>query len=155
MSANKNKLLKKLGIKIVAGFAGFAALNIIGMKIRCGLVMKSMNRHQNDNNVMHSEVMGKGSMDVNGDANNVFITCLTGSMDINLKAVPKSKEIFVDLCAILGKITLNLPPGALIRYEGAGSFERILDLRGEEEDKEKLYTVHLQRKNVFSEIIIK
>ena len=155
MAAKKNKALRKLSFKITAGFAGFAALNIIGMKIRCDRVMKRMSRHQNENNVMHSEVLGKGSMDVDEDANNVYATCLTGSLDVNLKAVPKSKDIFIDLCAVLGKITLILPPGAVIKYEGVGSFERILDQRTEEEDKEKSYMVHLSRKNVLSEIIIR
>lgn len=151
--AKKTSLVKLIGIRGIAILSGFVAANIAGMKIRYNSVIRKMN--QNDqNNLMNSQVMGKGSMDIGEDVQNVYITCLSGGMDARLNAVPKKGEIFVDLFSVAARVTLALPKGARIEYDGAGSFTSIKDIR-ESNDEENLYTVYLYRRSVMSKIVIK
>lgn len=154
MASKKNKTLKKIGFKATAAVAGFAALNIVAVKIRCALVMKKMNKNSDGNRLMHSEVFGKGSVEVNPDVNDVYLTCLTGAMDVYLKDVPKDKDIHIDLCSAFANVKLILPPGAVIKFDGVGSFERILDTREDSEEKEKLYTVYLKRRSAFAQVLV-
>lgn len=148
MGKKKHSLL----VKGLVAAGGYVAANAVGVKLRYDKVMKEMEQTAG-NHQMYSVMFGKHNVDVHKDTVKSYLTCTNGSMTVKLEEAPESGELTIDLCTVLGKITILLPPGAAIDYNVTGSMEKFSDMRADG-DAEKSYTVHIIGKSVLSEIVI-
>lgn len=131
---------------------GYSAVNAILMGAREAQVMEEMEKHQGENNMMHSNMLLKNEINIDSRTNNAFISCFSSGAVINVEE-PDSKELYIDLFALCGKVTIRLPKGAKIEYLGKGQAERISDKRKAEE-VESRYTVRIKRNDMLASLII-
>lgn len=138
--------------KVVKAALGVTAVNFVGMLLRSEVVNKKMEAHKDENNAMYSVTFAKGNTTLSEDVNNVYLTCLTGSLTATF-AEPKNQDINVDLCAVCSKVTLLIPAGVKVVFDGIGRLEKLNDLRTASEG-EFTTTLHIYRSVIGAEIVI-
>ncbi len=142
-------------LKILGAIGGFALANIAGCAVINAKNTKKMNKHGNENNMMYTVTMGQKSVEIEKDIQNAYITCLTGSMRLTMPEEPTHKHIYINLCTFLGRVHLDLPVGVQVLLEGDSHLELVRNAFLDYEDLDDLPTIHIVRKNILSELVIR
>lgn len=153
MSCNRKRGASGLFI-VLSILGGFVAANLLGTAVSYRKNMKKMKEKENQTNQMHSVTMGKLKVNVGEKTQNLFITCLSGKVDVNFNQIPSHQDVYVELFSIFGKTTINLPVGVNCICEGEGHFENVRNV-AQDFAEEAEVTVHVIRKSLFSDLAIR
>lgn len=152
-SCNKKK---KSGSGLLTFFAvvgGFVLANIAGTAAVYARNMKKMKENDCQYKAMHSFTMNKGVVNLSGDIQKAYLTCMTGIMDINFTEVPVNDDVYLDLISVLGKVNVNLPVGVNVDFDGDGVCEKIKNAIPDYIDGAP--TVHIIRHNVAARMVVR
>lgn len=139
--------------KLVIGSMIFTLVSVVITGIRYIIVSRKIKERPDTHNQMHSLTFGNGTVSVGEDTQNAYVTDICGSMVINVEELPKSKELNIDLFALLGKVTLLVPAGAEIDYQGRHFGEKVKDARFSD-NGERTYKVHVNKKNFLTRFVV-
>lgn len=94
------KLLKLAGSFVLANVAGGMCVN---KKNR-----EKVAKHNNENNMLHMNILSKGEVRLKPDTDNAYLTCLSGSLDIHL-AKPVDRVTSIEITSVLANVNIYVP----------------------------------------------
>lgn len=114
---NEKKCGKKLlGHALVATAAVVLANAAAGVCVGI-LNTKKAEKHENQNNIVQSMILGVDKLDVKPDTNNAYYACFMGSMTINVPK-PEGKLMTIDITSFMASVKVHVPAGVKVTYEG-------------------------------------
>lgn len=150
----KGKKKTSFWVKLLAILGGYTAANVGMMNLLCYKNGKKMAENNNQYNMMNSVFLGNQTVEVKEDTDNVYLTCLTGKVTVDMTKLSKDKPVLLDLFAFAGNITVLLPEGVKINLEGEGLFDYI-NYPAPTDEQEGLPVVTIKRMNFFSSLTVK
>jgi len=141
-------------VVVLSVIGGFVLANLLGVSLQYRKNKKKMAEKDKQFNQMHSVTMGNAKVTVGEKTQNLYLTCLSGKLDVNFEKLPENKDIYMDLFSVCGKVTINLPFGVEAKCDGIGRFERNRSVLLDYGDGH-VATLHIERKSYFSELVIR
>lgn len=130
----------------------FMAANFVGAVAAYVKHSKKAEEHEEGNNLIHSAILGIHDMTIGAETEHSYITCFSGTLDITLEK-PVHEDVFIDIIAALGKVTITLPMGVQCVLDDDGPYEATPDGEGNVED-ENAPTVHITCKDILAKLEI-
>lgn len=137
-------------VKIMVGVGTFVLANVAAGICIYKRNMKKANQNENQNNQVYSVFFTKGKVDVNKDANNAYIACLTGELDI-IVPKPVQEKMNIEITSFLSRVRIHVPADVKVTFDGPLPSKNDLSVE-EVSDMDLLPEIHFTVKSKVSKV---
>lgn len=102
--------------KLILGAFVFATANVAGGLWLSKSNMNRANRAEGQNNLINTTILKRGRVDIKGNTDNAYITCLTGKMNIFVQSCD-IKTMYVEIVSVLSDVKIHVPNNVKIIYD--------------------------------------
>lgn len=139
--------------KVLIGVGALALGNVIAGICIGKNNLKKIEKTENQNNFVHTEILKKGKVCVSADVDNAYITCISGMMDITIPK-PEHNKMYVEVTSFFSNLRISVPENVRVIYDGTCGIKTIRDT-AMFPDIESLTEIHIVIKSKYSKVDFK